>query len=166
MSISRKSHGESLMSSPSTSRRPARAHPEGRTDHSDLVELRSAHRAGAGAPRHNTLSGSTAGAAGLCGAACDFRREARWGGGAQRGEAERPYLVRNLLDWFVEAGAVVVMEHGHRQLGNEPRRVLGIVGVNAAGHHGLTDFLHEKIGEVLRGSRHLCGVERLKSEML
>ena len=70
------------------------------------------------------------------------------------------------LDRFVEAGTVVVMEHGHAQLRDQPGRILGVGRMQATRGHRLPDLLHEKVGERLRGSGDLGGIARLEPEVL
>ncbi len=80
--------------------------------------------------------------------------------------AELPQLVSDLIGRLIQARAVVVMEDGHRELGDKPGGVLGILRLEVSRCHCSPHLIDQEIRIGLRRLGDLGRVERLQPEML
>src|ERR1700683_2910352 len=85
---------------------------------------------------------------------------------AERSQAEGPHARADPFTWFVESRAVVMVEHRHDQLGNEPCRVFGIRGVERPNGLRLPDLLEQQVCERPSRRGHLVRVDRLEPPVL
>src|SRR5580693_8177046 len=84
----------------------------------------------------------------------------------QCGVTEGPESISDGVNRFLESGAVVVMEHRHAELGDQPGCVLRVLRVHPTRRDGFSYLLNEQVRVWLCGSRHFSWIEGLEPEML
>jgi hypothetical protein len=107
-------------------------------------------------PEHDALH-SVVPPSAVDGAACGC-------GAADGGEAEPPHVVAQAIDVDARVGEGVVVEHGHHELGDEPR--VGRARCERARGAGRFELAGDELGEGLDGCAHRVGEQLLQPPVL